>query len=27
MELVEHLRTAYWEENLWSRLNRVAERP
>lgn len=27
MELVEHLRTAYWEENLWTRLNRVAERP
>ena len=27
MSLVEHLRTAYWEENLWPRLQRVAERP
>lgn len=27
MELVEHLRTAYWEENLWPRLARVTERP
>jgi hypothetical protein len=27
MGLVEHLRTAYWQENLWPRLARVAERP
>ena len=27
MELVEHLRTAYWQENLWPRLARVEERP
>lgn len=27
MTLVEHLRTPYWKENLWTRLERVAERP
>jgi len=27
MELVEHLRSPYWEENLWPRLERIAERP
>jgi len=27
MALIEHLRTAYWEENLWPRLARVEERP
>ncbi|HKL89510.1 MAG TPA: hypothetical protein VJ884_10945 [Salinibacter sp.] len=27
MALIEHLRTAYWEENLWPRLARVVERP
>ena len=27
MTLVEHLRTPYWEENLWSRLQRVTSRP
>ena len=27
MELVEHLRTAYWNENLWPRLNRIEQRP
>ena len=27
MALVEHLRSAYWRENLWDRLDRVDERP
>ncbi len=27
MQLVEHLRSAYWEENLWPRLERVDRRP
>jgi len=27
MALVEHLRTPYWEENLWPRLARIEERP
>ena len=27
MNLVEHLRTPYWKENLWPRLARVDERP
>jgi hypothetical protein len=27
MELVEHLRSAYWDENLWPRLERVEQRP
>lgn len=27
MQLVEHLRTAYWEENLWPRLERIDRRP
>ncbi len=27
MELVEHLRSPYWEENLWPRLERIAARP
>jgi hypothetical protein len=27
MTLVEHLRSAYWEENIWTRLDRVAQRP
>jgi len=27
MTLVEHLRTPYWKENLWSKLDRVDERP
>lgn len=27
MALVEHLRTAYWEENLWPELERIEERP
>lgn len=27
MTLVEALRTAYWQENLWPRLDRVTERP
>lgn len=27
MRLVEHLRSAYWEENLWPRLERVDRRP
>mgnify|MGYP006282427023 CR=1 FL=1 len=27
MTLVEHLRTAYWQENLWPRLARVEQRP
>ena len=27
MELVEHLRTAYWNENLWPRLDRIERRP
>ena len=27
MELVEHLRSPYWEENLWPRLERIEERP
>lgn len=27
MELVEHLRTAYWEEDLWAELERIQERP
>ena len=27
MTLIEHLRTAYWQENLWPRLARVEERP
>lgn len=27
MELVEHLRTPYWEENLWPKLARIQERP
>jgi len=27
MTLVEHLRTPYWQENLWPRLERVSERP
>ena len=25
--LVEHLRTAYWQENLWPRLERIEDRP
>jgi len=27
MALVEHLRSPYWDENLWTRLDRVTERP
>lgn len=27
MHLVEHLRSPYWEENLWPRLQRITERP
>jgi len=27
MALVEHLRTPYWNENLWPRLARIEERP
>lgn len=27
LQLVEHLRTPYWKENIWSRLDRVQERP
>ena len=27
MTLVEHLRTPYWQENLWPRLERISERP
>ena len=27
MALVEHLRTPYWEENLWPKLSRIEERP
>ena len=27
MTLVEHLRTAYWRENLWPRLTQVTQRP
>ncbi|MFB6247810.1 MAG: hypothetical protein ABEL97_04495, partial [Salinibacter sp.] len=27
MTLVEHLRTAYWNENLWPRLSRIESRP
>ena len=27
MGLVEHLRSPYWDENIWSRLDRVTERP
>ena len=27
MTLVEHLRSAYWEENLWPRLERIEARP
>ncbi len=27
MEVVEHLRTAYWKENLWPELERIEERP
>lgn len=27
MELVEHRRTAYWEENIWPELERIEERP
>lgn len=27
MTLVEHLRSPYWDENLWPRLERVSERP
>jgi hypothetical protein len=27
MTLVEALRTAYWQENLWPRLDRVTDRP
>ncbi len=27
MDLVEHLRTAYWQENLWPRLARIERRP
>jgi hypothetical protein len=27
MTLVEHLRTAYWQENLWPRLARIEQRP
>lgn len=27
MQLVEHLRTPYWKENLWTRLDRVDKRP
>jgi hypothetical protein len=27
MELVEHLRTAYWNENLWPRLAQIEQRP
>ena len=27
MALVEHLRSPYWQENLWTRLDRVSERP
>lgn len=27
MSLIEHLRTPYWKENLWPKLDRVEERP
>jgi len=27
MTLIEHLRTAYWQENIWPMLDRVEERP
>ena len=27
MALVEHLRTPYWQENLWPKLDRIEERP
>ncbi|WP_258096017.1 hypothetical protein [Salinibacter sp. 10B] len=27
MELVEHVRSPYWKENIWTRLARVSERP
>jgi len=27
MQLAEHLRSAYWEENLWPRLARIEDRP
>jgi hypothetical protein len=27
MELVEHLRSPYWEENVWTQLERIEERP
>lgn len=27
MEVVEHRRTAYWEENIWPELERIQERP
>jgi len=27
MALVEHLRSPYWKENIWTRLDRVTERP
>ena len=27
MEMVEHLRSSYWNENLWPRLARVSDRP
>lgn len=27
MSLVEHLRTAYWQENFWPRLTRIEQRP
>lgn len=27
MTLIEHLRTPYWKENLWTRVERVQERP
>jgi len=27
MVLVEHLRSAYWSENIWPMLDRVSERP
>jgi len=27
MELVEHLWSAYWEENLWDEVERISDRP
>ncbi len=27
MQLIEHMRSPYWQENIWSRLSRVEERP